>query len=294
LSHPHHHSVRNIKIATLLNVGFTIIEFVGGALTNSLAIMANALHDLGDSAVLFSSWKIEQYSHRQPDWKRTFGYRRLSLLAAFLNAVILIGGSIIILFQAVGRLFNVQEVHTEGMIGLAVFGIVINLAATLRLHSGESLNEKLLSWHLLEDVLGWTAVLASGVIIHYFGFYIIDPIITLVFSLFILWGVWRNSREVFNLFLEGVPKNKDLPRVVNAIQEISGVKQIYDVHWWSLDGHRDIFSLEAVVDGDLAKHQEIKNQIEKILASHNITHSTIELNNEKFYKKQETEQEFLK
>ena len=289
--HVHHDSLRNIKTATLLNFGFTLIEFIGGALTNSLAIMADALHDLGDTAILFTSWKVEQAAHRRPDWKRSFGYRRLSLLAAFLNAVILVGGSLIILIQAVGRLFNVQPVHAQGMIGLAIFGITINLLASLRLHKGESLNEKILSWHLLEDVLGWAAILASAIIIHFFQIYIIDPIITLIFSAFILWGVWRNSKELFNIFLEGVPAQKDLAAIINAIEQINGIKKVYDAHLWSLDGHHNIFTVEAVIAGGLEKQQRIKREIEKILEAQKITHSTIELNQRP--DKKEQEQEFL-
>lgn len=290
--HAHHHNIRNIKIATFLNIGFTLIEFVGGVLTNSLAILADALHDLGDSLVLISSWKIEHEARREPDWRRTFGYRRLSLLAAFLNAVIILGGSVVILFQVAGRLISPEPVNALGMMWIAVVGVIANFFGSLQLKQGQTLNEKILSWHLLEDVLGWLGILVSAVVIYFTDFYLLDPLLTIAFTTFILWGVWRNSKELINVFLEGVPQNKDLPRIVKDIEEIEGVKKIYDVHLWSLDGKHNMFTMEAAVMGGLEKQQAIKKEIEKILEEHKITHSTIELNQQPDRKEQE--QIFLK
>lgn len=291
-SHSHHHNYQNIKIATFLNIGFTIIEFVGGAITNSLAILTDALHDLGDSLVLISSWKIEKVSLRKPDWKKTFGYRRASLLAAFLNAVILLGGSVLIFFQVIGRLFNPQPVEAVGMMWIAVIGIIANTIGSLKLKKGHSANEKILSWHLLEDVLGWIGILIAAVVIRFTGLYIIDPIITIGFTVFVLWGVWRNSKELFNIFLEGVPSQQPLAQIVQEIENLDGIKYVYDIHLWSLDGSHNLTSIKAIIDNEKGYARDtINKNIKDILLKYKITHSTIEL--ESHFSKKDQEQEFL-
>ncbi len=284
----------NVKIATLLNIAFTVVEFVGGALTNSLAIMADALHDLGDSMVLLSSWKIENLSRRSPDWKRTFGYRRMSLLAAFLNAVVLLGGSVIISFQVIGRLINPQPVHAAGMIWLAILGIIVNTIGSLKLKKSGSLNERMLSWHLLEDVLGWAGILVAGIVMHFTGFYRIDPLVTIGFTAFVLWGVWRNSKELLNVFLEGVPSNVALTELLSELGTVRDVREICDVHVWSLDGKQHVCTLKATIAPGAMKHCAILQEaIREKLEQYHIVHSTIELQEEQFHEKTQHEQVFL-
>jgi cobalt-zinc-cadmium efflux system protein len=147
-----------VRFAAFLNVAFTVVELVGGFWTNSLAILSDALHDFGDSIALLVSWLFERGARKAPDKSLTFGYQRLSLFSAFFSASILIGGSIIIIFQAIPRLFNPETVNAFGMVGIAVIGILFNSAGFFLLKKGESLNEKVLSWHLLEDVLGWVSL----------------------------------------------------------------------------------------------------------------------------------------
>lgn len=290
--HSHHHSYSNIKIATFLNISFTIIEFIGGAITNSLAILTDALHDFGDSLVLISSWRIEKLSLRKPDWQRTFGYRRMSLLAAFLNAVVLLGGSVVIFFQVIGRLFNPQPVEAVGMIWIAVIGIAANTIGSLRLKKGKSTNEKVLSWHLMEDVLGWIGILVAAVVIHFTGLFILDPIITIGFTAFVLWGVWRNSKELFNIFLEGAPSEQPATSIVQEIEGIEYIKYVYDIHLWSLDGSHHLASIKAIVSQEGIKNLDsLTSKIKDILSKYHITHSTIEL--ERSVSKKEQEQEFL-
>jgi len=165
-----------VRLAAFLNVAFTIIEVIGGFWTNSLAILSDALHDLGDSIALLVSWLFERGAKKSPDAKYTFGYQRLSLFSAIFSASILIAGSIIITYQAIPRLLNPETVNAFGMVGIAVIGITFNAVGFFLLKKGESLNEKVLSWHLLEDVLGWIAILVGGVIMYFSEFYLIDPI----------------------------------------------------------------------------------------------------------------------
>lgn len=290
--HSRHHHIENIKLAAILNISFTIIEIIGGVLTNSLAVIADAFHDLGDSLVLISAWKIEKISLKKPDWKRTFGYRRLSLLSAFLSAIVIFGGTIVILFQAAGRLLSPQAVNAKGMIIIAIIGITANAIGSWRLGHGKTANERVLSWHLLEDVLGWVGILISATVIQFTGFYILDPIITIGFSLFIVWGVWRNSRELFNIFLEGTPRNISLPSLMQELEGVKGMRHIYDIHLWSLDGKHNYFSMKAVVD-DKIDNEAVKSKIKKILDKNHITHDTIELDSIETHFHKEKEQEFL-
>lgn len=267
-----------VRFAAFLNVAFTIIELVGGFWTNSLAILSDALHDFGDSIALLVSWLFERGARKSPDTSRTFGYQRLSLFSALFSASILIGGSIVIIFQAIPRLFNPELVNAFGMVGIAVIGILFNGAGFFLLKKGESLNEKVLSWHLLEDVLGWVGILVGGVIIYFWKFYLLDPIMTIGLTAFILYNVTKNLREAINILLQGVPKHINLEAVKRDIKAIKGVLGIHDIHIWSLEGETDIFTAHVVLDDETLKNPEqTKQTIKETLEKHHIEHSTIEL-----------------
>ena len=190
---------KRVRFAAFLNLSFTVLELVGGLWTNSLTILSDALHDFGDSIALLASWLFERGAKRSPDTSRTFGYQRLSLFSALFSASILIGGSIIIIFQAIPRFFNPETVNASGMVGLAVIGIIFNGAGFFLLKKGESLNEKVLSWHLLEDMLGWVGILVGGVIIYFWKLYLLDPILTVGLTAFILYNVTNSLREAINI-----------------------------------------------------------------------------------------------
>ena len=273
---------KRVGFAAFFNVCFTFIELIGGFWTNSLAILSDALHDFGDSIALISSWFFERGAKKSPDLNRTFGYQRLSIFSAILSSSILIGGSLIIIVQAIPRLFNPQLVNSFGMLGIAIMGIVFNGIGFLLLKKGESLNEKVLSWHLLEDVLGWFGILIGGIIIYFWDFYVIDPILTIGLTMFVLYNVSKNLREVINILLQGVPKHINLEAVKKEIISIKGIIGIHDVHIWSLEGETDIFTSHIVLDDKTLKNQseKIKSHIKKILEKNHIEHSTIELESE--------------
>jgi cobalt-zinc-cadmium efflux system protein len=270
---------KRVRIAAFLNVAFTVLEIVGGFWTNSLAILSDALHDFGDSVALLVSWLFERGAKKSPDTSRTFGYQRLSLFSALFSASVLIGGAIIVLFQAIPRLFNPQIVNAFGMVGIAIVGIIFNGAGFLLLKKGESLNEKVLSWHLLEDVLGWVGILVGGIIIYFWDFYILDPILTIGLTVFILYNVTKNLKEAINILLQGVPKHINLEAVKHDITTIKGVIGIHDIHIWSLEGETDVFTAHVVLDNETLKKQpdQTKKAIKEILEKHHIEHSTIEL-----------------
>lgn len=269
---------KNILFAALLNISFTVFEIIGGLLTNSVAILSDALHDFGDSIALLTSYIAEKQSeNRPPDAKRTFGYARLSLFSAVFNAVVLIVGSVFILWEAVQRLTAPEPVHATGMLAIAAVGVVVNSVAYLRLRKGESTNEHVLTWHLLEDVVGWIAVLVGAIIIYLTDFFLIDPILTVGYTLFILWGVSRSLLETGNLLMQGVPRNVDLDEVTATLMNVPGVSSVHDIHVWSLDGVRNVFTGHLVVSDSETNWVELKQRVHEKLKSHAIDHVTLEL-----------------
>ncbi len=267
-----------VRFAAFLNVAFTVLEIVGGFWTNSLAILSDALHDFGDSIALLVSWLFERGARRSPDTSRTFGYQRLSLFSALFSASILIGGSVVIIFQAVPRFFNPETVNAFGMVGIAVIGITFNGLGFFLLKRGESLNEKVLSWHLLEDVLGWVGILVGGVIIYFWKVYLLDPLMTVGLTAFILYNVTKNLREAINILLQGVPEHINLEAVKKDLTSIKGVIDVHDIHIWSLEGETDVFTAHVVLDDETLKSPEpTKQTIKETLQKHHIEHSTIEL-----------------
>ncbi len=272
---------QNIKLAILLNVSFTVIEIIGGLWTNSLAILSDALHDFGDSVALITSWFAERKAKEPADTKMSFGYQRVSLFSSIFAGTVLVIGSLFILSQAIPRLINPEHVNAQGMMGLALIGIFFNGLAFFRLKKGMSLNEKVLSWHMLEDVLGWVIILIGSIIMLFWDNHLIDPIMTVGFTVFILWGVTKNLKEAGNILLEGVPKQININKVKQDLSSIKGVKGVHDIHIWSLEGETNIFTGHIVAeDIFLKKPDQLKKKIKQELKKHFIEHSTIELESE--------------
>ncbi|MDX5420270.1 MAG: cation diffusion facilitator family transporter, partial [Hymenobacteraceae bacterium] len=255
------------------------IELIGGLWINSVAILSDALHDLGDSLSLGLAWYFEKLSKRGSDAKFTFGYKRFSLLGAIINSVILLVGSIIILSEAIPRLWNPEPVDAAGMIGFAILGIVVNGAAVLRLKSGDSLNERVVRLHLLEDVLGWVAVLVGGIILYFFDWPVIDPLLSLGITVFVLYNVIRNLRQSMKILLQGTPAHISTEDVKAKLESMPDISSVHDLHIWTMDGTYNIMSMHAVVPVSLGAEQSgtLKQEIRKTMAAMNISHVTIEL-----------------
>jgi cobalt-zinc-cadmium efflux system protein len=274
---------KRVQIAALLNVGFTILEIVGGFWTNSLAILSDALHDFGDSIALLVSWLFERGARKSPDTNRTFGYQRLSLFSALFSTMVLIGGSIVIISQAIPRVLNPASVFATGMVGISIIGISFNSMGFFLLKRGESLNEKVLSWHLLEDVLGWVVILIGGIIINFWDVYLLDPIMTMGLTVFILYNVSKNLKEAINILLQGVPKHINISEVRRGLLAIDGVMGVHDVHVWSLEGETDVLTAHIVVDETrLGEPDQTRKAVKEVLGKHHIEHSTIELESKYF------------
>ena len=270
--------LKAIKLAASLNISFTVFELIGGLLTNSLAIISDALHDFGDSIALITALILEKRAMKKPTKQFTYGYRRLSLFSAIFAALILLIGSAFIIFKAIERLIRPEHVNALGMFWLAIVGIIFNGIGFIKLRRGKSVDEKVLSLHLLEDVLGWVAIIIGSIIILIFDFHRVDPILTLVFTLFILINVVKNLRVAFKIILEAVPPEIDLKTVEKEICKIKGVVAVHDLHIWSLEGETNLLSCHIVVKKITQKEVErVKKEIRKRLKKLGIAHSTLEI-----------------
>lgn len=284
--HGHHHhqsehdtnaSVRRIGIAFVLNMLFALIELVGGILSGSFAIVADAIHDLGDSLSLALALYLQKKSDQGPSSSLTYGYSRYSILSSLISGLIIIAGSVLIIVEAVPRLLTPHPLpHIPSMIGLAILGIAVNGLAAFGLSRGHSHNEKILSWHLIEDILGWFAVLVGALCIHFFQIAWLDPLLAIFIALFILWNVTRNLKDPLKIILQFVPSLGDLEGLCKEIESLDGVEKIDDLHAWTLDGHQHVLTLHLVV-ADLATGAELKPRIRNLVQAKGYQFVTIEL-----------------
>lgn len=281
--HHHHEDVKNIKVAFFLNLGFTIIELIGGYITNSVAIISDAIHDLGDSFSLAMAWYLQKVAKKESDKNYSYGYKRFSILGALINSIILVVGSLYVLSIAIPRIFNPEPTNAKGMFLLAILGIIINGMAVLRLRHGKSLNEKVVSLHLLEDVLGWVAILVGSIFIHFFGLTIIDPLLSVGISIYVLYNVYKNIRESLRVILQGVPQDIDIEAIKNKLlQSNTEILDLHDMHIWTTDGLYNVITLHVVLKAeiDMQFQSELKTKIRHQLKDLNIEHATIEFESE--------------
>lgn len=282
MGHSHHktHSAEsNVKVAFFLNTAFSVIELIGGLLTNSLAILSDALHDLGDSLALGISWYFLKISHKKVTREYSYGFKRFSVLGALINAIVLITGSFLILKEAIPRLIDPVNPKTEEMIYFAIGGVMINGIAAARLKSGKSISEKAVYLHLLEDILGWVAVLVGAIVMHLTYFPIIDPLLSVLISLFILFNIYKNLKESFRIILQGTPASIDIHKVHETFIKMPEVESFHDCHTWTMDGEYHVLSVHLVLKENKTLYDlgKVKSKIKKELIQLGINHTTIEL-----------------
>ncbi len=264
-------SERNILIAFILNLAFSIFEFVGGVITGSVAIASDAIHDLGDAASIGVAYFLERKSKKQPDEKYTYGYARYSVIGSLITTLILLTGSAVMIYNAVLTIIHPKEIDYSGMIIFAVVGVCTNLCAAFFTAEKGSLNQRAVNLHMLEDVLGWLVVLIGAVVMRFTDFALLDPIMSIGVSVFILVNAIRNIKEVFGVFLEKA--SVDITDLKEHICEIDGVLDIHHIHVWSMDGQNNYATMHIVTDRDT---HEIKESIREELREHGIGHVTIE------------------
>lgn len=279
-SHGHVHatSARALSLAFFINLAFTLVEVIGGWWTGSIAVLTDAFHDAGDCLVLGTAWYLQQVATKGRDAEYSYGYGRYSMLGGWLTSVVLIVGAIGMLIVTVPRLWQPTTPNAEGMIGIAVFGLVMNGLAAWKLHGGGTLNEHGAYLHLLEDVLGWAAVLLGGVLIHFTNWTIIDPLLSIGISCFILYNAVRTLRKGTGILMQRSPGSLDMQEVRTRLMAIPHVKDLHDQHTWTLDGSLIIHTVHLVVaDVDLPAALRLKTAAREVLSSLGIHHATIEL-----------------
>lgn len=270
------YSERNILIAFLLNLLFSVFEFFGGIFTGSAAILSDAIHDMADALSIGISYILERRSKKTPDQNFTFGYSRYSVMGGLITTIFLLVGSFFAIYNAIKRLIHPIEIDSNGMIIIAIVGFCVNLAAALCTREGENLNQKAVNLHMLEDVTGWIIVLIGAVIMRFSNLYVIDPIISIAVSVFIAIKAIRNFSEIIGIFLMKAPKCCPVSAIKNDIQDVPGVEDVHHMHIWSMDGLQHCASMHVVTDSD---GSAIKREIQACLRKYRIMHVTIEIEN---------------
>lgn len=287
--HHHHHlgpdahdSPKNIVVAFWLNTGFALLEIAGGIFTNSMAIIADAVHDFGDSLSLGLAYYFQKKSRQEKDQVYTYGYQRFSLLGAFINSMILVISSAFIINESVSRFFHPETPDARGMVILAVIGLGVNGYALLRLKKGQSVNERVVALHFVEDVLGWLAVLIGSIVMVFVHVPILDPILSLLIAAYILVNVFKNLRYTFRILLQRRPDAVNEDAIRKNVLSVQGVKDLHDLRFWSMDGQYNVMTLHVVVDErqTIQQRERIKQEVKHNLSHLRFRHTTVEIESE--------------
>lgn len=265
---------KNILIAFLLNLLFSVFEFVGGIITGSVAIVSDAVHDVGDAASIGISYFLEKKSKKQPDETHTYGYARYSVIGSVITTLILLVGSCFVVYNAIGRIIVPVKINYNGMILFAIVGAAVNFCAALFTREGDSLNQKAVNLHMLEDVLGWIVVLVGAVVMRFTDFALIDPILSIAVAVFIFVNAIRNLKAAIDLFLEKTPQGVAVEGIREKIMQLEGVLDVHHIHIWSMDGHNNYATMHIVTDGEPSM---IKAAIREELRKQGVGHVTLEL-----------------
>ena len=268
---------KNILIAFLLNLIFSLIEFIGGLFTGSVAIISDAIHDIGDAISIGISYFLEKKSKKQPDDVYTYGYARYSVIGSVITTLILLFSSVTVIYNSVGRIIEPAEINYDGMIVFAILGVTVNFCAAYFTCAEGSLNQKAVNLHMLEDVLGWLVVLIGAIIMRFTDFVLIDPIMSIGVAVFILINSVKNLREAIDLFLEKTPRNIDVKEIKEHVMRIEGVLDAHHIHIWSVDGINNYATMHIVTNND---QYQMKQMIREELQEHGIGHATLELERE--------------
>lgn len=277
--HSHHQTTGNIRLAFFLNLCSAIAELAIGFWTNSLVIFSQALHDFSDTLSLGLSWYFAKLSQKSRTDTLSYGYKRYSMLSAIITSLFIVVASFIVLVEAVNRIMHPVHSDAPKMLIFAIIGIITNGIAVLQLRSGKTMNEKVAVWHLLDDVLGWVAVLIVSILIQIKDVHILDPIFSLGITFYVLWNVLRNLRQSIVILMQGVPLSVNVEGLEKEIRALELVNTIHDTHVWSLDGEHNVLTIHVVVDDNCSQEQAqvVKEKVRKIAEGQEISHTTVEI-----------------
>ena len=290
-----------VWLAFFLNLSYAIVEFIAGGIFGSSAVLADSIHDLGDAIAIGISAFLETISNREEDSHYTLGYKRFSLLGALVTAVILMTGSVLVILGNITKLFHPQPVNDEGILWLGIIAVSINVLASLVVRKGKTKNESILSLHFLEDTLGWVAVILMAIVLRFTDWYILDPLLSLVISIFILSKAIPRFWSTLKIFLDAVPEGVDIKQVKSDLEQLDHVASVNQLNLWTMDGleknaivHVCLKEIEQMelckesirsklkdcgfqnitieIDADLASHQTHKRNMEELEAVQNHGH----------------------
>lgn len=284
--HGHHHGIdgllkqettRKITIVFYLNLFFSLIEFVFGFLFNSMAIVSDAVHDLGDAFSVGAAGYFQKMSSKEADDRYSFGHQRFSLLGALMTSIVLLGGSLIVIFHSIPRVLAPEPVYYQGMFWLAIFAILANGFSAWLMSRGTSHNESLINLHMMEDLLGWVGVLTVSIILRFTDWFFLDPLLSISVAVFIIVKTWPLFNETIEIFLEATPKSVSKKKIEEAMLSYEEITNSSHLHIWSIDGHEHALTVTlSTNESDSMILEKIKESIRYELAQDNITHSTIE------------------
>ena len=286
----HDHASRSrshLAVALAITISFFVVELIGGYITNSLALAADAWHMLNDAVALAFALIAAWIAGRPSDLRKTFGYHRTEILAAFLNGIFLWAVVILIIFSAIQRLQTPATVASQEMLLIAVIGLVANglSAGVLSRSRSESLNVKSAFLHVVSDTLGSVAVIAAGLVMFFTGWYQADPIFSMLVAILISYGAYKLIRESINVLLEGVPPDIDMATVERKIREQKGVKGVHDLHVWCITPTKICaLSCHVVVEESIDRRKLMSDLIAVLDAVFGIDHTTIQLEEEGYPK----------
>lgn len=282
-SHHHHHnntdSFANLIIVFALNIFFSIFEIIGGFYANSLAIVSDAIHDLGDALVIGLSLIFEKVAQKKSDKSYSYGYGRYSLASAFISSLVLVAGSIGICFHSIPRLWHPQKTEPDIMLAMAIFGVLVNGLSVWRLLRAKKANHRAIMLHMLEDTLGWIGVLIGSIFIYFLHWYWIDPLLSIFISIYIVYHAFSNLHEFTKIFLQAIPADIEPAAILQDLQQLIFIDRVEKLHIWSLDGSFHIGSCHIFLHADcsLELYSYYQQQIDQIFAQYPIQHKTIEL-----------------
>ena len=276
---------RNIFIAFILNLLFSVFELIGGIITGSVAIASDAIHDFGDATSIGASYFLERLSDKKPNEKYTYGYARFSVLGGLLTTLILLISSAIIIYNATLRIITPRAIDYNGMLIFAIIGLFVNLVATYYTHGGKSINQKAVNLHMLEDVFGWLVVLVGAIVIKFTNLYVVDPILSIAVAVLVIVNCIKNLKQIIEIISIKCPKEIDVDHLAQHLKEIDGVKDVHHIHLWTLDGEIHCATLHVVAT---EIDSRIKNDVREALKEHGVLHSTIEMETELEECKQKT------
>lgn len=275
----HHHHKKageNLAFVFFMNLTFNIIVIIGGLATNSMAILSDCIHDMSDTISIALAWFLEHVAQRDSSDNYSYGFQRFSILGAVIISVFVIIMAFVILSEAIPRLFAPEGVDAQGMLVIAVIGLVFKSLSVYRLHRGETFNERAILFHQLGDVFEWVAILILSLVLMFWdGAQYLDPFVSIGIALWLIFNLGRNLVKSFQVLLQKTPDNFDVEEFKSSITAIDGVNEIDDFHVWSLDGIDSVLTLKVSIE-DWEMQEEIKNEIYGIASEYHIVDITIE------------------